>query len=186
MICSIAQRNQVFVYFCGRRGGLLQVKIKITRQSNEEDFQCLILLPSDYNVIDMLIMEEHLTASHAVVQISLCIPCEQFWILEGRNTVHNVLSRCVLWGKLNLYLFLKTDQWMLLCFEVDALDLAGPLQLRCGKDTDCNLHAIFWIYILNWWGLCLLLASTSIQKIHHKIWEITSPTVRMVQISDWK
>jgi hypothetical protein len=74
--------------------GFASVKTK-TRQSNEEDFRRLILLPSDYNQTSMLIMVAHLRASHAGVQMFLSILREWFWILEGRNTVYIVLSRCV-------------------------------------------------------------------------------------------
>lgn len=75
--------------------GLRRLKTKITTRNDEENFVCPIVLPAKHDIVDKLILEKHLRASHAGVQSILADIRQQFWVIRGRKTVRRVILKCI-------------------------------------------------------------------------------------------
>lgn len=120
--------------------GLLRVKSKLGLSDESHDFIYPILLPSNSDMMQKLIMETHQLIMHAGVQTTLCYLRRKFWILKGRKTVKNVLYKCVNCKKQKAkaaeppFAPLPRDRLVNTnAFEISGVDLAGPLFLKTGE-----------------------------------------------------
>ncbi|KAJ8974346.1 hypothetical protein NQ317_008620 [Molorchus minor] len=75
--------------------GLLRVQTRITERKDSDEFIYPILLPGDHPVVKRLIFEKHVQFCHTGIQNLLSILREEYWIVKGRKSVRNVISRCV-------------------------------------------------------------------------------------------
>lgn len=122
--------------------GILRVKTRLILSNDDEYFKNPILLPSNHFIVSSLIMEKHTLHQHAGVQTLNVLLRDQFWIIRGRKTVRNVLSKCIMCKRHKvkaanapippLPLERITD-----CnaFHTTGIDLAGPLYLSSGTKT---------------------------------------------------
>ncbi|GBM50512.1 hypothetical protein AVEN_160736-1 [Araneus ventricosus] len=53
-----------------------------------------ILLPSDFIVVQKMIMHNHKTLSHCGIQTLMSILREEFWILKSRRTIRKAIKTC--------------------------------------------------------------------------------------------
>ncbi|OXA50763.1 hypothetical protein Fcan01_14662, partial [Folsomia candida] len=74
--------------------GLLRVKTKILNLPDTDAFRKPVLLPKNSLVVDQLIRTEHLRNKHAGLQIMMSKLREKVWILQSRQAIKKVLSRC--------------------------------------------------------------------------------------------
>lgn len=119
--------------------GLVRLETKITRRNDDNNFLCPIVLPSKHEVVDRLIHERHLQFLHAGVQVVLIDIRQRFWIMRGRKTVRQVISKCVRCKRYSAKpiqtapIPLPEDRVReAAVFEIVGVDLCGPLILRGG------------------------------------------------------
>jgi hypothetical protein len=117
--------------------GILRVRTKITEWENMENFKYPVLLPSNYQLVTLLIQQYHLRLLHAGLHTVLPELRENFWILKGRRTVRKVLSKCVRCKRHEQQgiqvapgTFPEDRVRDASVFEVAGIDLAGPLFLK--------------------------------------------------------
>lgn len=114
-----------------------RVKTRLVLGEFEENFKYPILLPSQHVVVKRLIEEYHMKHYHAGVQTLLSILREKYWILKGRKTVRQVISKCTVCKRYTSKPldtpFAPLPKERITCgraFSVIGIDLAGPLYLK--------------------------------------------------------
>ena len=119
------------------KSGLLRLKTKILERDDAYAFKYPILLPSKHHVVNCLVMEYHLSNSHAGIQALMAILREEYWIISSRRTIRRILNNCVrckrftakapLTDPIHLPLDRVRDA---AAFEITGIDLCGPLILK--------------------------------------------------------
>ncbi|XP_044757073.1 uncharacterized protein LOC123315444 [Coccinella septempunctata] len=116
---------------------LWRIRSRLILGDFEENFKYPILLPSKHVLVNRLIEEYHILNRHTGVQTLLSILREKFWILKGRKTVRQVISKCCLCKRYTSKPietpFAPLPRNRITCgkaFNVVGIDLAGPLYLK--------------------------------------------------------
>ncbi|CAB0002444.1 unnamed protein product, partial [Nesidiocoris tenuis] len=127
---------------CKDDEGMLRVKTKLLSGDFASSFKTPILLPANHSIVRKMIFQKHVTNQHAGAATLLCLLREDYWILSGRRTVNQVLSKCVICQR---FKSVHADapaaplpMERVLCgsvFSVIGIDLAGPLVLRDGAKS---------------------------------------------------
>lgn len=118
----------------------MTIRLK-TKLSKNEDIvygvRFPILLPAQHSTVKVLIMDSHIKNCHAGVQIVLNILIDRYWILGGRRTIRNAVSKCVVCKRhkqknLDVTTGTLPIDRMRDCavFEVTGTDFAEPLYLK--------------------------------------------------------
>ncbi|UYV81333.1 hypothetical protein LAZ67_20000811 [Cordylochernes scorpioides] len=117
--------------------GLLRVKTKISRRQDLESFRMPLLLPSDHDLVYLLIRWKHETWGHVGLQTLMNLLREDYWILKFRRTVRRVIHQCVKCrrftaksGSVESVELPENRVRDASIFEVVGIDLTGPLVLR--------------------------------------------------------
>lgn len=122
--------------------GLIRVTTRLLQREDTDSFKHPIVLPSKHPVVHSLILEQHKRASHAGVHTLISQLQENFWILQCRRTIRQVLNKCISCRR-----FEATKAEVLpaplpenriknaAAFEITGIDLGGPLYLRNGEKT---------------------------------------------------
>ncbi|UYV63815.1 hypothetical protein LAZ67_2005744 [Cordylochernes scorpioides] len=117
--------------------GLLRVKTKISRRQDLEGFRMPLLLPSDHDLVYLLIRWKHETWGHVGLQTLMNLLREDYWILKFRRTVRRVIHQCVKCrrfmaksGSVESVELPENRVRDASIFEVVGIDLTGPLVLR--------------------------------------------------------
>ncbi|UYV81575.1 hypothetical protein LAZ67_20001571 [Cordylochernes scorpioides] len=117
--------------------GLLRVKTKISRRQDLESFRMPLLLPSDHDLVYLLIRWKHETWGHVGLQSLMNLLREDYWILKFRRTVRRVIHQCVKCirftaksGSVESVELPENRVRDASIFEVVGIDLTGPLVLR--------------------------------------------------------
>lgn len=122
--------------------GLIRVTTRLLQREDTDSFKHPIVLPSKHPVVHSLILEQHKRASHAGVHTLISQLRENFWILQCRRTIRQVLNKCISCRR-----FEATKAEVLpaplpenriknaAAFEITGIDLGGPLYLRNGEKT---------------------------------------------------
>jgi hypothetical protein len=120
--------------------GLLRVKTRITQREDSDEFQCPVVLPSNYELVKRLVRERRQQSLHVGVQVILSDLCQHFWILMGRKMVRGVIAKCVQrkrWAAKGIETIptpLPEERaWDTLVFEVNEVDFTGSLYLKEGE-----------------------------------------------------
>ena len=120
--------------------GVIRLKTKITLRDDNFNFRCPIILPSNHDVVNLIIRDKHVHANHAGVQITLSNLREKFWVLGGRRTVRCVIRKCIDCRRhdsqplemapppLPLYRVREAA-----VFEIIGVDFTGPVYLKGGE-----------------------------------------------------
>lgn len=116
--------------------GILRIQTKISDRKDEVNFRFRYVLPSQHDVVNRLIMSEHLRNSHAGVQCLMSTLRERFWIIKCRRTIKSVIRQCQVCRRYNAKTLdsvpipLPIDRVReSAVFEVTGIDLAGPLSI---------------------------------------------------------
>ncbi|UYV72472.1 hypothetical protein LAZ67_9003283 [Cordylochernes scorpioides] len=130
------KRLKVFKLCCDSLG-LLRVKTKISRRQDLESFRMPLLLPSDHDLVYLLIRWKHETWGHVGLQTLMNLLREDYWILKFRRTVRRVIHQCVKCrrftaksGSVESVELPENRVRDASIFEVVGIDLTGPLVLR--------------------------------------------------------
>ncbi|OXA47646.1 Pro-Pol polyprotein [Folsomia candida] len=120
--------------------GLLRVKTKILNLPDTDAFRKPVLLPKNSLVVDQLIRTEHLRNKHAGLQIMMSKLREKVWILQSRQAIKKVLSRCTVCRRFTSKKcevpcapLPEARVKLARVFQVIGIDLAGPLFLKTGE-----------------------------------------------------
>ena len=119
---------------------IIRIKTKILYRQDKKDFLTPVVLPSNHEVVNRLILYFHLKNCHAGPQILLNLIREKYWILNGRKTVTAVLSKCITCKRFNSK-NLESSPISLpenrvkdaAVFQIIGIDMAGPLFLKSNQ-----------------------------------------------------
>ncbi|GFY69583.1 integrase catalytic domain-containing protein [Trichonephila inaurata madagascariensis] len=75
--------------------GLIRAKTNAAYRDDTNDFRFLIILPSDYTVVKLLIMNDHIDLLHASTSMLMSHLREKYCIIKARKTVRNYIRPCV-------------------------------------------------------------------------------------------
>ena len=110
-----------------------------------------IILPKKSRIADLIIMQEHEQASHAVPEQTRRNVRTKYWILGGKRKINTVLRKmcmnreCRKWQlkPLNQQLPPLPEQRMdLQCFQAISVDALGPIEMKICAECHHNAHCI--------------------------------------------
>jgi len=120
--------------------GLYCVKTRLMNCDELKDLHNPVYLPSNHTLVLQYIMKVHLRHGHAPEGVMICKLRKFFWIPAIRQTVRNVLRKCLKCARFTAKKVqvpiapLPTDRLLAeRCFEVTGVDLGGPLLLKDGN-----------------------------------------------------
>lgn len=123
------------------KDGLLRVGGRLTNSQIEYSAKHPIILPAKHHFTYLLIRHEHLKNLHAGPQLILSNLRQRFWPLRGRQTVRDVLRKCITCFKVAPSKFVQkmadlpssrvtpTERPFVIC----GVDYAGPYQIKDSK-----------------------------------------------------
>ncbi|GFX36198.1 integrase catalytic domain-containing protein [Trichonephila clavipes] len=119
--------------------GIIRVKTKITERKDDPNFIAPILMPSKCLLTTRLMEYYHLKHCHAGVQILISILREKLWIMKTRNTVREIVMKCVPCRRYSSNSPMSEPVSLPAnrvkdanAFDITGIDLAGPLFTRDG------------------------------------------------------
>jgi len=117
--------------------GILRVKTRLTERKDQENFIYPMLLPKNHKIVEKLIIDKHLSMSHAGIHVLISKLRETFWIIKSRATIRKALYGCVRCRRheskrlQTVPATLPKDRVRdARVFEIVGVDLAGPLILK--------------------------------------------------------
>ena len=75
--------------------GLMRCRGRIQNSLLNQEAKTPILLPSKHHGVELIIKDTHNRVLHSGVNTTLTTMRERFWIIRGRQTVKNIVRRCV-------------------------------------------------------------------------------------------
>jgi hypothetical protein len=72
--------------------GIIRLRAKVVERTDLGNFGIPAILPSNHPM-QMLVLQAHEKACHVGVQGLLSLLRERFWILEGRKTIRDILTK---------------------------------------------------------------------------------------------
>lgn len=105
-----------------------------------------IILPKNHPLTDLIIRHEHYKHLHVGPQALLAILRTRFWPISGRNSVKNILRKCMTCFRVKP----KTYQQIMgdlpasrvtptRVFNICGTDFAGPFEIKSGKLRGCKI-----------------------------------------------
>lgn len=106
-----------------------------------------IILPKNHALTDLIIQDAHEITLHGGPQLTLSHTRRKYWIMEGKNQVKRIVSRCVICFK-NAPMPCQQLMGQLPAprvtlgrpFQKCGIDFAGPIQTRMSKGRGCRSY----------------------------------------------
>lgn len=130
--------------------GILRVEGRLKHASVDFDKKHPVLLPSKNHVTELIIRESHVRLCHAGTQTTLYAIRENYWPLNGRNNVKNVIQKsikCYRWKPaIPEYPMGNLPKIRVVCarpFENVGVDFCGPFLIKEKKYRNRNKVKIY-------------------------------------------
>lgn len=137
--------------------GILRVKTALILKNDTTEFCWPILLPGKHRLVDLLIIEAHLTYGHVGTQRLMGILRERYWITQTRKSVKRIIGKCVTCQRYNSKACVvvpaplppsrvNTGE----VFMTVGVDLAGPLFIKNKQKVwiilfTCAVYRCVWL-----------------------------------------
>ena len=120
------------------KAGVLRCKGRIENSTLPYSAKFPVLLPRKHHFTNLVILNCHESVKHNGVRETLTEVRSNYWIIKGRQTVKNLLSKCIVCKKLQGKPYSLVPEPPLPDFHVSedmafskiAVDFAGPLYVR--------------------------------------------------------
>lgn len=125
--------------------GLLRVRGRIDNALIPYDQRHPMILPHNAILTQLIIQEAHIELKHSGEQATLRYVREKFWINRGRNTIKNILRKCVRCHRFNA----KMQQQIMadlpatrvqpqFAFTHTGVDFAGPIDIKVSDQRNSS------------------------------------------------
>lgn len=81
--------------------GVIRVGGRLNHSSLPYDQKHPIILPKNHKITELIIRKEHISGLHAGTQATLYNLRKNYWIIDGRRQISNVIQHCLTCAKLN-------------------------------------------------------------------------------------
>ncbi|XP_046480969.1 uncharacterized protein [Neodiprion pinetum] len=81
--------------------GVIRVGGRLNHSSLSYNQKHPIILPKNHKITELIIRKEHISGLHAGTQATLYNLRKNYWIIDGRRQISNVIQHCVTCAKLN-------------------------------------------------------------------------------------
>lgn len=120
--------------------GLMRVGGRLANSNLSHDAKHQLLLNQNHALTRLIVLNEHHRHLHSGAQTILSATRQRFWILNGRSTIRNIISKCVTCFRVNPRILqqkmanLPADRVnQNRAFYIVGVDFAGPFSIKDGK-----------------------------------------------------
>lgn len=130
--------------------GLIRVGGRLSNSNLPYSARHPLLLPKKSHLVELLVMDCHITNSHSGCNALLASLQREFWILSGRRTVRSVLFRCLPCYRLKAATMqpqmgdLPSDRVKeMRPFSGVGMDFAGPFMIKASRLRNARLAKVY-------------------------------------------